>query len=149
VLAVLGYILPGLALGDAELAGRDGEGGFTSAPRRARWVDPLGWRRRGFLVSDPALLLRRGRLHRYIDVVPHARTQSCGVWQGPLQRRLGLATFELHSTPGPVKPVVEHLSSTVAAELLDQQSERARTARATAHDEWLTPAPADTASDSV
>lgn len=149
VLTVLGYILPGLALGDAELAGRDDDGGFTSAPRRARWVDPIGRRRRGFLVSDPALLLRSGRLHRSVVVVPHARTQSCGLWQGPLQRRLGLASFELHSTPGPIKPRLEHLSSDVAAELLDQQSARSRTARATAHDDWLTPTPADAVPDSV
>jgi putative membrane protein len=71
-------------------------------------------------------------------VVPHERTQSLGLEQGWLQRRLGLASFVLHSTPGPVHPRVEHLSAAAAAELLDQQSQRARVARASAVDErWM------------
>lgn len=134
-LRLLGHILPGLDIGDADLVGRGDGGGFTSPPRRARWVAPVSWRRSGVRVAGPALVLRRGRLHRSLMVVPHARTQSCGVWQGPLQRRLGLATFELHSTPGPVKPFVEHLSSDVAAALLDEQAARARAARVSSRDD--------------
>ena len=92
-----------------------------------------------FCQDAPALLVRSGRFHRQLDVVPHARTQSCGAWQGPIQRRLRLASFELHSTPGPVAPQVKHLGADVAADLLEQQSARARTARAIARDEWLGP----------
>lgn len=145
---VLAFVLPMLgvddapdsadAVVDAGLTGTRDAGGFTAAPRRARWADPIGWRRRGYRVTDTALLLRRGVLQRELDVVPHARTQSCAVWQGPLQRRLGLASFELHSTPGPVKPTVEHLASDVAAALLDAQTSRSRGARTTARDAWLT-----------
>lgn len=138
-IAVLGFIVPGLEVDDADLQSRGDECGFTPAPRRARWVDPVGWRRHGFRVDEPALLVRGGRLHRHLDVVPHARTQSCGSWQGPIQRRLRLASFDLHSTPGPVAPHVKHLAVDVAADLLEQQSARARTARATARDEWLGP----------
>jgi putative membrane protein len=143
---VLSFVLPDLGVAgeypglvvDAGLAGTTGAGGFTGAPRRARWVDPLGWRREGFRVTSTALLLRRGVLHRQLDVVPHARTQSCGVVQGPVERRLGLASFALHSTPGPVDPVVEHLGSDVAAALLAAQLVRARQARATAGPErWM------------
>ena len=139
--AVLSFVLPDLGVADVEhpgpvvdagLTGRLGDGGFTPSPPRARWVDPIGWRRHGYRVTGTALLLRRGVLHRELDVVPHARTQSCGVHQGPLQRRLGLASFELHSTPGPVRPVVEHLASDVVARLLDEQVMRARRARASA-----------------
>ena len=146
---VLAFVLPVLgvesrgepadAVVDAGLTGTGAAGGFTPAPRRARWADPLGWRRRGVRVTETALLLRRGVLQRELDVVPHARTQSCAVWQGPLQRRLGLASFELHSTPGPVHPTVEHLASDVAAELLGAQVARSRGARAGAHDTWLAP----------
>ena len=63
--------------------------GFLSSPPAARWLDPFGWRRNGFRVTREALLMRRGRLRRRLDVVPHARTQSCGLVQGPLQRRSG------------------------------------------------------------
>lgn len=139
VLPDLGVVgeYPGLVV-DAGLTGTTEAGGFTCAPRRARWVDPIAWRREGFRVTSKALLLRRGVLHRQLDVVPHARTQSCGVVQGPVQRRLGLASFSLHSTPGPVDPVVEHLGSDVAAALLAAQVVRARQARATAGPErWM------------
>lgn len=137
---VLTFVVPSLPHEPAIVTGSSHEAGFVAAPRRARWVDPVGWRRHGYRVTDHALLLRGGRLRRHLDVVPHARTQSCAVWQGPLQRRLGLASFELHSTPGPISPRCDHLAAPVAADLLEQQATRARTARATATDAWLSPA---------
>ncbi|GAB3595971.1 PH domain-containing protein [Angustibacter peucedani] len=108
--------------------------GFLVAPRSSRWLDPVGWRRHGVDVLDDVLLLRRGRLTRELDVVPHARTQSLGVQQGPLQRRLGLASFVLHSTRGPITPSVQHLPTALVATLLDDQAARARHARASAGD---------------
>ena len=126
------------ALVDAALSGVGDEGGFTAAPRRARWVDPVSWRRHGVRVTRTALVARSGRLVRHVVVVPHERTQSLGLEQGPLQRRLGLASFVVHSTPGPVSPRVDHLDGKVVAELLDEQAERARTARAAARSEqWM------------
>jgi putative membrane protein len=147
VLPDLGVAEPA-ALIDAALSGKDTDGGFTAAPRRARWVDPVGWRRHGVFVTERALVTRSGRIWRSVDVVPHERTQSLGLAQGPVQRRLGLASFVLHSTPGPVAPRVEHLDAGVAAALLDEQAERARNARATATPEqWMravgVPTPAD------
>ncbi|WP_421732226.1 PH domain-containing protein [Cellulomonas sp.] len=153
-MTALWLVLPDLgvddpaALVEAALTGKDTDGGFTAAPRRARWVDPVGWRRHGVRVTDRALVTRSGRIWRSVDVVPHERTQSLGLAQGPLQRRLGLASFVLHSTPGPVAPRVQHLDAGVAAALLDEQAERARTARASATPEqWMravgAPTPAD------
>ncbi|WP_235518553.1 PH domain-containing protein [Cellulomonas sp. Leaf334] len=143
-MTALWLVLPDLgvqdptALVEAALTGMDEVGGFTSAPRRARWVDPVGWRRHGVRVTERALVTRSGRIWRSVDVVPHERTQSLGLEQGPIQRRLGLASFVLHSTPGPVSPRVNHLDAGVAAALLDEQAERARTARATATPEqWM------------
>lgn len=126
------------ALVDAGLVGRTADGGWAVAPRRSRWLDPIGWRRHGVTVTDRALVLRSGVLVRQLVVVPHERTQSLGLEQGPLQRRLGLASFQLHSTPGPVSPRVDHLDQRVAAGLLDEQATRARTARAGAGPEqWM------------
>lgn len=126
------------ALVEAAMSGRDDDGGFTPAPRAARWVDPVAWRRHGVRVTRTALLARSGRVFRQVAVVPHERTQSLGLEQGPLQRRLGLASFVVHSTPGPVSPRVSHLDGRVAAALLDEQAERARTARAAARPEqWM------------
>jgi putative membrane protein len=146
-LTVLSLVLPDLGVGAHEpvldvlaagLTGTGDAGGFVSAPRPARLLDPISWRRHGYRVTDRALLARRGVFVRELDVVPHERTQSLGLEQGWLQRRLGLASFVLHSTPGPVHPRVEHLSESAAADLLEQQSQRARVARASAVDErWM------------
>lgn len=143
-IGVLSLVLPDLGTADpigvlhAGLTGTGEDGGFTPAPRVARWLDPVAWRRHGFLVTDQALLARSGRLVRQLDVVPHERTQSLAVEQGPLQRRLSLASFVMHPTPGPVGPRVRHLAAEVAGQLLEEQSTRARRARAGAGPErWM------------
>ncbi len=144
VLLALWLVLPDLgtedpvALVEAGLTGTDQQFGFLTSPRRARWLDPIAWRRTGVTVTERALLIRHGRLTRSLVVVPHERTQSLGLSQGPLERRMGLATFEVHSTPGPVTPTVHHLDGSDAARLIEDQSVRARTARAGAGPEqWM------------
>jgi len=146
-ISVLALVLPDLGVPETENpwdvigAGLTASGpgaGYLVAPRRSRWVDPIGWRRSGVRVTEHALLIRRGVLGRSLDVVPHARTQSLGVTQGPLQRRLDLASFALHSTQGPVSPVVAHLDVAVAARLLAEQAVRAEGARRTSGPErWM------------
>ncbi|GAB2471735.1 PH domain-containing protein [Xylanimonas ulmi] len=137
-LALLDEGLTGMVGPEGVAPARDGQARFTNAPRRARWVDPISWRRDAFAVTDRALLLRRGRLVRRLDIVPHERTQSLALEQGPLQRRLGVATFAVHSTPGAVVPSVPHLDAHDAARLLGEQAARAREARAHAGPErWM------------
>lgn len=137
VLPDLGVADPQAVL-DAAFTGRGDDGGFTPSPRAARWVDPIGWRRRGVLVTDRALLVRSGRWWRSVEVVPHERTQSLALRQGPIQRALGVATFVVHSTPGPVSPRAEHLTESAAAALLDEQAARARQARqAAGPEQWM------------
>jgi putative membrane protein len=146
-LAVLSLVQPQLTVEPGEspaevvVSGLVGEGpahGYVTAPPAAKWVDLVAYRRTGARVTREALLVRRGRLVRQLDVVPHARSQSWGLSQGPLQRRLGLASLSLHSTPGPVTPQVPHLAAGVAARLLADQTERARHARASAGPErWM------------
>lgn len=140
----LWLVLPDLGVDDPRAAlqgafdGTGDDGGWTAAPRRSRWVDPVGWRRHGVLVTRRALLLRSGRFWRRVDVVPHERTQSLALQQGPLQRRLGVASLAAHSTPGPVVPRIEHLDTAVAVALLQEQAERARRARRTAvPEQWM------------
>ncbi|MFN8098015.1 MAG: PH domain-containing protein [Dermatophilaceae bacterium] len=103
--------------------------GAVGLPRAARWLDPVSWRRRGYAVTDVALVLRDGALTRTATVVPHARVQFLGAEQGPLERRLGLATVRLHSTRGPVRPVVRHLSEDAALGLVGDQIGRSSAAR--------------------
>uniref|UniRef100_UPI002028CDA8 PH domain-containing protein n=1 Tax=Actinotalea sp. C106 TaxID=2908644 RepID=UPI002028CDA8 len=143
-LLALWLVLPDLGTDDARglldeaLAGSGQERGFVTSPRRARWLDPWSFRRTGYALTERALLARTGRFVRRLVVVPHARTQSVGLSEGPLQRRLGLCSFALHSTPGPVTPTVPHLDREVAGMLLLEQAARARTARASAGPErWM------------
>jgi putative membrane protein len=123
---------------DVALSGSGPYGGVLGSPSKAAWFDPWGWRRNGYLVTDRALLARRGVLQRSLILVPHERTQSVGLNQGPLQRAFGLASVRLHSTPGPISPVVPHLSAADALELVQAQATRARLARASATPErWM------------
>jgi putative membrane protein len=146
-IGVLALVLPDLGVRppenpwnvvDVGLTGSGAGSEYLVAPRRSRWVDPIGWRRTGVRVTEHALLIRRGVLSRSLDVVPHARTQSLGITQGPLQRRLNVASFALHSTQGPVNPVVPHLDSGAAARLLAEQAVRAEGARkASGPERWM------------
>lgn len=76
--------------------------GYSSPPRRARWLRPFSWRRTGYAVHEGVVLLRSGVLWRRLVVVPLARMQSVEVRQGPLRRMLQLASAELHTVGGPV-----------------------------------------------
>lgn len=143
-LLALWLVLPDLGVADARevldtgLSGSGPGAEFVTSPRRARWLDLWGWRRNAYLVTGRALLARHGVLTRTLTVVPHERTQSIGLRQGPLQRRLGLASVDLHSTPGPIAPRVHHLDGPVAGDLVTTQARRAREARAAAGPErWM------------
>lgn len=128
ILTLLDPLLDRPALETAAL----GEGpapGWTLVPARARWLDPLSWRRTGYAASGHCVTIRRGRFSRQVVVVPHARIQSITVHAGPLQRRLELAGVDLVSIPGPVKPRVPHLDLRVAQRLLVEQTARSRVAR--------------------
>jgi len=139
-------VLPDLGTDDAvgaltnALHGTGPDGGFTIISRRARPIAPFTYRREGFLVTARALVLRLGRVTRRAQIVPHERTQSLGIEQGPLARALRVASFTVHSVTGPVRPGVANLDLAVAARLMDEQSARARAARAQDRTErWMDP----------
>src|SRR5690606_5054925 len=72
-------------------------------PARAGWVAPIG-RLTMAAGHDGALVVsRRGWLTRRLSAVPHRRVQSLRLFQGPLLRRLRLATLYVDSPPGPVQ----------------------------------------------
>ena len=105
------------------------DAGFVTTPRRARFLAPLGWRRNGFTATGTALLIRSGRWWRHLVVVPHQRTQSMALEQGPLARRVRVADLVLHTTAGPVSPRLIQAGLDEARALLDAQAARARAAR--------------------
>lgn len=104
---------------------------FAQQPGRTRWLDPLNRGRAGWAVTKAVMAVRTGRFTRRAIFVPHARVQSLGWNQGPIQRSFKVATIYLHSTPGPVRPYLEHLDEHTARALLfdyAQQTQRARAA---------------------
>jgi putative membrane protein len=135
VMSMLSLVLPDPGTAEpgrifaAGLNGLDSDGGFVTTPRRGRLLAPLGWRRNGFTATATALLIRSGRWWRQLVVVPHQRTQSLALHQGPLARRFGLADLVLHTTAGPVSPRLIQAGVDEARALFDAQAARARLAR--------------------
>ena len=105
------------------------DGGFTTAPERARLLDPLAWRRRGYAVTPEQLVIRTGLIARRVQVVPHARVQSLTLEQGPVQRSRDIASVRVVSTPGSVVPRVDHLAVEEAERLVGEQRSRSTSAR--------------------
>jgi putative membrane protein len=131
-LQVLRLVLPEVDIGAAPL---------TGVPEQARWCDPLQRRFLAAGADERVFVARRGRWHRETDIVPHEKVQSVRLTQGPLQRRLRLATLHLDTTPGPVQATAAHRDEQEARHLLDTEIERARRARAIARpDRWMRPA---------
>jgi len=76
--------------------------GFHNSPRRARLLRWFSWRRNGFALVPGAVLLRSGFVWRRLVVVPLARAQGVSLTQGPIERRLRLASVQVNTVAGPV-----------------------------------------------
>lgn len=120
VALAVGLVLPGFALESIEL---------HAVPRRARVVRWFDWWTLRYGWNDRALVTEAGWLTHVRDVLPHAKTQSVRIEQGPLQRRLRLADVHVDTPRGPVNVVAHQLDAAVARELVLSQLDRARAAR--------------------
>ena len=114
-------VLPGLDL--AALT-------WHEAPARSRRRSPIQWQRLAVAWDDTVFVARSGRLTRRTSVIPHVRTQSVRVTQGPWERSLLLASVHVDSTPGPVSIVGHHLDAAQARAVADEQAIRAGRGRA-------------------
>lgn len=103
---------------------------FAQQPGRTRWLDPLNRGRAGWAVTKAVMAVRTGRFTRRAIFVPHARVQSLGWNQGPIQRSFKVASIHLHSTRGPVRPYLEHLDEHTARKLLFDYAQHTQRARA-------------------
>ena len=116
----IGRALPGFNLDAIEL---------HPSPKRARWVRWFDFWTLRYGWDDRTLITEHGWFTHDRDIVPHAKTQSVRIEQGPLQRRLRLADVHVHTPRGPVNAVAHQLDEQTARELALSQLDRARAAR--------------------
>ncbi len=119
---LLAELVPGVDLATLPL---------TAPPARARWVNPLSRQVLGAGLTDAVFATREGLLTRQAVVVPYARIQSVRVVQGPLQRRLRLATVHA-DTAGSLAAAAHDRDVDEAWALAAELTRRARLARAAA-----------------
>lgn len=146
VMAVTAEMFPDLQVENPEelfrhgVTGRGTAGGFTEVPRRARFFDPLVRRRRGFLATPSALMIRDGFTLRILSMVPHERIQSLRLTQGPFKRMLRLANLRVHLPGGPIIAVTANQDLDAAKELFEQESAYAAFARRYSdRNRWMLP----------
>jgi putative membrane protein len=97
-------------------------------PPRARWLHPFALRYLGAGLSPEVFVTRKGVLTRQMSLVPYARLQSVRVVQGPIQRKLRLATVYADTAGG--RSATAHDRDLADAWVLaDQLAVRARLAR--------------------
>jgi putative membrane protein len=140
---VLELVLPlvvdpeSIALLERGLTSRGGDDGFENSPRRARFIRWFSWRRNGFAMTQDSVLLRRGAIFRELIVVPQARMQSIAISQGPLLRRMRLATVRLHTVVGPVIARLGAIDQERAVEFFEQAAaEAVRSATSDTSHRW-------------
>ena len=103
---------------------------LTHAPKRSWLFAPIGWKFRAAGADDRVFVSTTGWLERTTSIVPHHKTQSVALRQGPLQRWRQVATVQVHSPKGPVNAEGRHLDQGAARREAFAQLDRARVARA-------------------
>lgn len=100
---------------------------LTPPPARARWFAPLAYRWLGYGYDDRVVVTRTGWLTRNIAIIPHRRLQSLVINQGPLDRRLCLASVQLHTSQSGGTGRILHADANQIARWVRDEAHRART----------------------
>jgi putative membrane protein len=102
---------------------------LSPAPRRARWKSPLRYPKLGWARTETCVVTRSGRLRRVTSWVPLAKVQSFRRVQGPIQRRLSLATVHVDTAGRSVHATLRDRDAAEAEAALVELTELARDAR--------------------
>jgi putative membrane protein len=104
----------------------------SPAPSPARWKAPLTYHFLGWHGDERYVVAARGRVRRDTTWVPLEKVQSIRWVQGPLQRRLGLATVHLDVAGKRVSAKIQDRDSAEAGQILSRLPDLARAARSRA-----------------
>ena len=99
------------------------------APRRVRWKSPLRYRMIAWGRTETCVATTSGRLRRVTCWVPLQKVQSLRRVQGPVQRRLRLASVHVDTAGRDVHAILRDRDAAEADGALEQLSELARAAR--------------------
>ena len=102
---------------------------LSPPPRRARWKSPLRYRMLRWGRSDTCVATVSGRLRRVTCWVPLEKAQSLRHVQGPVQRRLRLASVHVDTAGKAVHATLRDRDAGEAAEALTDLTDLARAAR--------------------
>lgn len=78
----------------------------------------------GYAESDDDLVIRRGILFKSMSIVPYGRMQFVDVHQGPLDRRYGISTVQLHTASASTDATLPGLPADEASRLRDRLTAR-------------------------
>jgi putative membrane protein len=98
-------------------------------PRRARWKSPFRYRMLRAGRNDECVVTVSGRIRRVTCWVPLEKAQSFREVQGPVQRRLGLATVHVDTVGRGVRAALRDRDADEAEQALAELPSLARAAR--------------------
>ena len=101
-------------------------------PKRALWKTPLRYRHLSYASNQQYAMTTSGRLRRVTDRVPLAKIQSIRWSEGPVQRRLGLASVHFDTAGRSVFAVARDRDATEAGLILATLPDACRRARSAA-----------------
>jgi putative membrane protein len=102
---------------------------LSPPPRRVFWKSPLRYRALGWGRSETCVATTSGRLRRATSWVPLEKAQSLRHVQGPVQRRLGLASVHVDTAGKGVHATLRDRDAAEAAGALADLTDLARAAR--------------------
>ena len=88
------------------------------------WLVPRQVGAMGYAEREDDLLIRRGIMFRSLVVVPYGRMQYVDVSAGPLDRRFGIATVQLHTAASSTNATIAGLPPAEAARLRERLASR-------------------------
>jgi len=117
----------GMELVDRLLPDRPRE--LSPPPRRVFWKSPFRYRALSWGRSETCVATTSGRLRRVTNWVPLEKVQSLRHVQGPVQRRLGLASIHVDTAGRTVHATLRDRDTAEATRALAELTDLARAAR--------------------